>query len=183
MVLVPVDRWKGPTLKRFARRAAVAAALAAAPVLFFAGPAFASTASATAAVAQADSAAYEAQVVALTNVQRKAHGCRALRNDSRLAKAARAHSTDMVKQRFFSHTGSGGSTFAAREATAGYPRQSASGENIAWGFRTPRDVVTGWMNSPGHRANILNCGSAAVGVGLAHTAAGAAYWTQDFGRS
>jgi uncharacterized protein YkwD len=170
-------------LKRFARRAAVAVVLAATPVLFFAGPAFASTATTTAAVAQADPAAYEAQVVALTNVQRKAHGCGALRGDSRLAKAARAHSTDMVKQRFFSHTGSSGSTFVAREAAAGYPKQNATGENIAWGFRTPRDVVTGWMNSPGHRANILNCRSGAVGVGLAYTSSGAAYWTQDFGRS
>jgi uncharacterized protein YkwD len=88
----------------------------------------------------------------------------------------------MVKQGFFSHTGSSGSSFVAREISAGYPKKGPSAENIAWGFRTPQDVVTGWMNSPGHRANILNCGSVAVGVGLAYTSGGSAYWTQDFGR-
>jgi uncharacterized protein YkwD len=171
-------------VKRFARRATAAAALLAAPAIAVA--AFASTASAAPAsrppAVAADPAAYEAQVVVLTNTQRAANGCGALRVDSRLTAAARAHSTDMVQQKFFSHTGSNGSTFVAREVAAGYPRKSASAENIAWGYRTPQDVVTGWMNSAGHRANILNCSSTAVGVGLAYTASGAAYWTQDFGR-
>jgi uncharacterized protein YkwD len=166
---------------RFARRAAALAALVAAPVLAFAGPAFAAESKGKTTVA-VDKVAYENQVVALTNAQRKAHGCGALRNDTRLADSARAHSTDMVKQGFFSHTGSNGSSFVAREVKAGYPNRGASAENIAWGFRTPQDVVTGWMNSPGHRANILNCGSIAVGVGLAYTGGGSAYWTQDFGR-
>ncbi|MFI6073285.1 CAP domain-containing protein [Actinoplanes sp. NPDC051343] len=176
-------------MTRFVRRAAVLAALVAAPVLAVAGPAFAAEsghATGTKPVAvdkvAVDKVAYENQVVALTNVQRKAHGCGALRNDSRLAQSARAHSTDMVKQGFFSHTGSSGSSFVAREISAGYPKKGPSAENIAWGFRTPQDVVTGWMNSPGHRANILNCGSVAVGVGLAYTSGGSAYWTQDFGR-
>jgi uncharacterized protein YkwD len=166
---------------RFARRAAAFAALVAAPVLAFAGPAFASEGKAKPAAA-IDKVAYETQVANLTNAQRKAHGCGALRIDNRLIQSARAHSTDMVKQGFFSHTGSNGSSFVAREVKAGYPSRGASAENIAWGFRTPQDVVTGWMNSPGHRANILNCGSIAVGVGLAYTAGGSAYWTQDFGR-
>jgi uncharacterized protein YkwD len=168
----------------FARRAAALAALVAAPVLAVAGPAFAASAAdakGKPAVA-ADKAAYETQVVALTNAQRKAHGCGALRIDDRLVQAARAHSTDMVKQGYFSHTGANGSSFVTREVKAGYPAKGPSAENIAWGYRTPQDVVTGWMNSPGHRANILNCGSVAVGVGLAYTAGGSAYWTQDFGR-
>jgi uncharacterized protein YkwD len=168
---------------RFARRAAAFAALVAAPVLAFAGPSFAAEAKARPAPAGAvDKAAYETQVAALTNQQRRAHGCPALRIDDRLIASARVHSTDMVQQGYFDHTGSDGSSFVAREIKAGYPKQGPSAENIAWGYRTPQDVVTAWMHSPGHRANILNCGSIAVGVGLAYTRGGSAYWTQDFGR-
>jgi uncharacterized protein YkwD len=132
----------------------------------------------------ADSGAYssiEDQVIALTNQQRAANGCAALRTDSRLTVAARAHSTDMVTHNFFSHTGSDGSDFVTREARAGY--SAASAENIAWGWSTAEIVVREWMNSPGHRANILNCGNVAVGVGLVKKADGTPYWTQDFGRS
>ncbi|MEU8813653.1 CAP domain-containing protein [Actinoplanes sp. NPDC048796] len=163
-------------MKRFVRRAVVTAALAAVPTLFGA-PAFAA-----ATAAPTTPAAYEAEVVKLTNAQRTAHGCQALRTDARLTTAARAHSTDMVKQGFFSHTGSDGSNFVTREVRAGYPRNGAAAENIAWGYRSPQQVVTGWMNSSGHRKNILNCANTAVGVGLAYTAGGAPYWTQDFGR-
>ncbi|MBO3740117.1 CAP domain-containing protein, partial [Actinoplanes flavus] len=56
-----------------------------------------------------------------------------------------------------------------------------SSENIAYGYRTATDVVTGWMNSPGHRANILNCKSKTVGVGVAYATDGTPYYTQDFG--
>jgi uncharacterized protein YkwD len=121
--------------------------------------------------------------VRLTNVERTAKGCPALRIDDRLTAAARAHSADMVAARFFSHTGSNGSDFVARSAAAGYPRRDASAENIAWGYRTAKEVVTGWMNSPGHRANILTCASIAVGVGVTYNESGAPYWTQDFGRA
>ncbi|MEU4427107.1 CAP domain-containing protein, partial [Actinoplanes sp. NPDC024001] len=123
---------------------------------------------------------YEAQVVALTNAQRTANGCAPLRVDDRLTAAARAHSADMATQGFFSHTGSNGSTFVVRVTQAGYPSPSA--ENIAYGYRTSQDVMTGWMNSSGHRANILNCSSVAVGVGLVFKADGTTYWTQNFGR-
>ncbi|BEL03555.1 hypothetical protein Q0Z83_017460 [Actinoplanes sichuanensis] len=126
-------------------------------------------------------AAYEAQVITLTNAQRTANGCTAARTDDRLTTAARAHSTDMVTNGFFSHTGSDGSTFVTRANRAGYT--APSGENIAYGYRTPQEVVTGWMNSPGHRANILNCQSIAIGVGLVTKADGTAYWTQVFGRA
>jgi uncharacterized protein YkwD len=129
-----------------------------------------------------DASAYEAQVVTLTNAQRGANGCGALRADARLTVAARKHSADMVTKAFFSHTGSNGSDFVAREIGAGYPAAGPSAENIAWGYRTPQEVVTGWMNSPGHRANILNCSSVAVGVGMIRAADGSPYWTQDFGR-
>ena len=127
-----------------------------------------------------DAAGYEAQVVTLTNAQRTANGCGVLRVDDRLTTAARAHSSDMAAQGFFSHTGSDGSTFVTRVSRTGY--MGASAENIAWGYRTPQDLVTGWMNSAGHRANILNCSSVAVGVGVVVTADGTTYSTQDFGR-
>jgi serine protease len=126
-------------------------------------------------------AAYEAQVVALTNEQRTANGCGAARTDDRLTAAARAHSADMVAKNFFDHTGSDGSNFVTRATRAGYT--AASGENIAYGYRTPQEVVTGWMNSSGHRANILNCQSIAIGVGLVTKTDGTPYWTQVFGRA
>jgi uncharacterized protein YkwD len=125
--------------------------------------------------------AIEAEVVTLTNNFRQANGCGALRIDNRLVAAARKHSTDMVTKNFFDHTGSDGTNFVQREVAAGYTT-GASAENIAWGYRTAQDVVTGWINSPGHRANMLNCSSIAVGVGLAYKADGTPYWTQDFGR-
>ncbi|MBL7253943.1 CAP domain-containing protein [Paractinoplanes lichenicola] len=169
-------------MKRLVRKAIVTAALIAVPTLFSA-PAFAATsAEAPKKAAAVDQVAYENEVVKLTNAERTARGCKALRIDDRLVKAARAHSEDMVKQRFFDHTGSDGSNFVTREVRAGYPRNGASAENIAYGYRTPQQVVTGWMNSSGHRKNILNCSSIAVGVGLAMTSNGTPYWTQDFGR-
>lgn len=169
-------------MNRFVRRTIVAAAIVAAPLL--AGtPALAAAGTTTPKQpAVVDAVAYEAEVVKLTNAERTAQGCPALRIDERLVAAARAHSTDMVRAGFFSHTGSDGTNFVAREVAAGYPRKGASAENIAWGYRTPRDVVKAWMNSPGHRKNILNCASIAVGVGLAIKPGGAPYWTQDFGR-
>ena len=85
----------------------------------------------------------------------------------------------MVKRNYFSHTSPDGTTFVTRAKAAGYT--SPIGENIAWGYRTPEAVMTAWMNSPGHRANILNCKAKAVGVGLARKADGTPYWTQVFG--
>jgi uncharacterized protein YkwD len=128
------------------------------------------------------SSALEAEVVRLTNVERAKAGCSALRIDDRLVTAARAHSTDMVKAKFFDHTGSNGSDFVQREVAAGYPKNGASAENIAYGYPTAAQVMNGWMHSTGHRENILDCESTAVGVGLALTSDGTAYWTQDFGR-
>lgn len=135
----------------------------------------------TPATKPVESGSLETEVVTLTNNYRTANGCGALRIDTRLVAAGRAHSTDMVTNNFFSHTGSNGSTFVQREVAAGYST-GASAENIAWGYRSPQEVVNGWINSAGHRANILNCGSVAVGVGVAYKADGTPYWTQDFGR-
>jgi uncharacterized protein YkwD len=170
-------------LKRFVRNAVVTAALIAVPTMVGA-PAFAAaTAGTPKRAAVVDQAAYETEVVTLTNAERTAHGCPALRVDSRLTEAARAHSADMAKTRTMSHTGSDGSNFVTREVRAGYPKRDAAAENVAYGYQTPQQVVTAWMNSTGHRRNILNCANAAIGVGVALTSSGTPYWTQDFGRS
>ncbi|GLW28871.1 CAP domain-containing protein [Actinoplanes regularis] len=121
--------------------------------------------------------AQQADIVKLTNVQRAAHGCPALKVDSRLTAAARGHSAYMAQTGNFSHTGRGGSSFATREKAAGYPSPSA--ENIAYGY-VGKDLVSAWMKSPGHRTNILNCKSKTVGVGVVYKGA-TAYVTQDFG--
>jgi uncharacterized protein YkwD len=124
-------------------------------------------------------AADEAAVLSLVNQQRAKAGCPALARDSRLAGAARAHSADMAAHGYFDHTTPAGVTAAQRITNAGY-RWSSMGENIAEGQRTPADVMNAWMNSPGHRANILNCGFRNIGVGLAYDAKHTPIWTQDF---
>ncbi|GAA0570763.1 hypothetical protein GCM10010172_64020 [Paractinoplanes ferrugineus] len=115
----------------------------------------------------------------LINQQRAAHGCKPLTVDAHLLTAARAHSAFMATTGKFSHTGRGSSTFDYRIKTAGYSKPSA--ENIAYGYRSAAEVVSGWMNSPGHRTNILNCQSTRVGVGAVYAANGTPYYTQDFG--
>jgi uncharacterized protein YkwD len=127
----------------------------------------------------AGNAAFEAEIVNLVNAERAKIGCKALIVDTHLTTAARAHSTDMAVRTYFSHTTPEGVDFASRLTKAGY-RWSGAGENIAKGQRTPQDVMTSWMNSAGHRANILNCGFTNLGVGVAADATGAILWTQDF---
>ena len=119
---------------------------------------------------------FGAEVLRLTNIERAKVDCGALHADSRLAAAAQAHSTDMATRNYFSHTSPDGVTPWDRARAAGYASPSA--ENIAMGFRTPADVMAAWMQSSGHRANILNCASHAVGVGFD---ARGYYWTQLFG--
>lgn len=127
--------------------------------------------------------ALEDEVVTLTNAERRAAGCGEVDTDERLRDAARGHSRDMATNDYFSHTGLDGSSFVERAARAGFPAGRAAGENIAVGYRTPADVMDGWMNSEGHRDNILNCSHAVIGVGLAYDGQGRPYWTQVFGRA
>jgi uncharacterized protein YkwD len=128
----------------------------------------------------ADSTAKMAgDIVYLTNKQRALHGCKAVRNDARLAAASTAHSAYMARTGAFSHTGRGGSDFVHRDKVAHYPRPLA--ENIAYGYRTGLDVVKAWLASPPHRANLLNCKATTVGVGAVFSASGTSYFTQDFG--
>ncbi|HEX6472559.1 MAG TPA: CAP domain-containing protein [Streptosporangiaceae bacterium] len=120
----------------------------------------------------------ENEVIRLTNKARATAGCAPLTFDTRLRTAARLHSTDMGVHDYFSHTSRNGDTFADRIEAAGYPHPGA--ENIARGFQTAAEVMDGWMNSAGHRANILNCGLRAIGVGV-YFAPDGPWWTQDFG--
>jgi uncharacterized protein YkwD len=118
----------------------------------------------------------EMDVITRTNAERVQAGCPALRFDSRLAAAARAHSADMVDQHYFEHNSLDGTTPDERAAAAGYAE--LGGENIAYGQRSAAEVMNDWMNSPEHRRNILNCEYTTVGVGLDSRGM---YWTQDFG--
>jgi uncharacterized protein YkwD len=124
--------------------------------------------------------AYEAAVFAQVNQQRSQAGCPALTVDTRLVTAARGHSTDMANRGYFDHTTPEGVTFSQRVTQAGY-RWSMAAENIASGQQTPDSVMNAWMNSSGHRANILNCGYRNIGVGLAYDGRRTPFWTQDFG--
>ncbi|GII55748.1 hypothetical protein Pth03_41370 [Planotetraspora thailandica] len=121
----------------------------------------------------------EQQVLSLTNAERAKAGCRPLKANAKLRAAAYGHSADMSAQNYFQHDSKDGRTFADRIKAAGYS-YSAAAENIAEGYPTAAAVVDGWMNSPGHRANILNCTYTDIGVG--YVKAGGPYWTQDFGK-
>jgi len=118
-----------------------------------------------------------ARVVELVNSERSKAGCAPLKVNEKLTKAAQAHSEDMARHRNMSHTGSDGSNPGDRIKRAGYEWR-AYGENVAHGYRTPESVMKGWMSSPGHKRNILDCTFKEIGVGLAQPGY---YWTQDFG--
>ncbi|MGW0957258.1 CAP domain-containing protein [Streptomyces sp. NPDC002545] len=118
-----------------------------------------------------------ARVVELVNAERSKAGCSALTVNDKLTKAAQAHSEDMAAHRNMSHTGSDGSNPGDRITRAGYTWQTY-GENVAYGYATPEQVMAGWMSSAGHKANILNCSFKEIGVGLAQPGN---YWTQEFG--
>ncbi|HEY9474539.1 MAG TPA: CAP domain-containing protein [Mycobacteriales bacterium] len=122
---------------------------------------------------------YLQQVLDLTNAERAKAGCPALTMDSRLQQAAQGHSQDMADKDYFAHNDPDGTTPWDRAEAAGYP--NASGENIAMGYPTPAKVMEAWMNSSGHRANILNCESLELGVGYVVDDDRGAIWTQLFG--
>ncbi len=118
-----------------------------------------------------------ARVVELVNAERAQAGCSAVKVNATLTQAAQNHSEDMAASGIMSHTGSDGSDPGARITRAGYT-WSTYGENVAYGYSTPEQVMNGWMTSPGHKANILNCSFEEIGVGLAQPGN---YWTQNFG--
>ena len=103
-------------------------------------------------------------------------------NDA-LAAAALVHSQDMAKNDYFRHADPAGNTVAQRTTKQGYAWQTVS-ENIAAGLATPKQVVAGWLASPGHCANIMSADSAEMGAAYATETRSAMgiYWTQVFGR-
>jgi uncharacterized protein YkwD len=121
-------------------------------------------------------AAQAAQVVQLVNQFRDDMGCDPLKVDSRLTDAAQKHSTDMAQNNYFNHTSQDGRTFDQRIRAAGYPSPAA--ENIAKGQTSAQEVMRSWMQSDGHRRNILNCRYSTIGVAVDKQGW---LWTQDFG--
>lgn len=119
------------------------------------------------------------QVVTLVNKERVDNDCAPLTVDVHLTAAASTHSADMAQRKYFSHTTPEGTTFDQRIVSAGY--SSPGAENIARGQKSAESVMEAWMNSSGHRANILNCKLTTIGVGVDTTNKNDWYWTQDFG--
>lgn len=120
--------------------------------------------------------AYENEVVRLVNIERDKQGLKPLVSDWQLSRVARYKSQDMQDNGYFSHNSpTYGSAFNMMKSF-GISYRTA-GENIARGQRTPKEVVNAWMNSSGHRANILNSSFTKIGVGYAKDGN---YWTQMF---
>ena len=125
---------------------------------------------------------FDAQLLQLTNEQRRRAGLQPLRLSSKLGQAAQSHAQDMARNNIFSHTGSNGSTMVDRVKKVGYS-YSTIGENIAAGGATPAATIQQWMNSPGHRRNILNPSFTEIGFGYvaAPNTEYRHYWVQVFG--
>ncbi|MEG3922262.1 CAP domain-containing protein [Microcoleus sp. POL10_C6] len=128
------------------------------------------------------------RVLELTNIERSKLSLSPLTLNTQLLNAAENHSQNMALQDFFSHTGKDGSSFTSRITTTGY-KFSAAAENIAAGSSTPEQVVSSWMNSSGHRTNILNPNLKEIGIGYYFLADDTGtenfnhYWTQVFATS
>ncbi|MDO8185501.1 CAP domain-containing protein [Conexibacter sp. JD483] len=134
-------------------------------------------------------------ILCMLNRERAARHLSPLRRNPRLTTAADGHSRDMVRRRYFAHTAPGRVTFVRRITRARYARGGAAklGENLAWGMgdpAAPSAVVSGWMHSPEHRANILDPAFRSIGIGIAAgvpvatasaAAASGATYTTDFG--
>jgi len=136
-------------------------------------------------------AVVRAAILCLHNQIRAGRGLPLLRENAKLRRAAVGHSADMVDRRFFDHTAPGGSTFVQRIMATRYASRRVAwslGENLAWGtgsLATPREIMKAWMNSPGHRANVVRRSYREIGIGVVigtPTAGGdGATYTADFG--
>lgn len=128
---------------------------------------------------QAPGRAFELEVVRLVNIERAKYGLKPLQENWELSRVARYKSEDMSSKGYFSHTSpTYGSPFTMMRNFG--IRYSTAGENIAMGQRSAAEVMNGWMNSPGHRQNILNANFTQIGVGYATNSRGTPYWTQMF---
>ncbi|MFF2010784.1 CAP domain-containing protein [Streptomyces sp. NPDC058195] len=120
----------------------------------------------------------QAAVLTLVNQERAKAGCSPLTASSALTSLAQDYSQDMAARGFFDHTDPDGRSPWDRASKAGVKGLAA--ENIARGQADAQAVMTAWMNSPGHRANILNCDYKTFGLGV-HFGSGGPWWTQEFG--
>lgn len=117
-------------------------------------------------------------MLSLVNEERAKAGCSPVTTSTSLTALAQDFSEDMAARDFFGHTDPDGATPWDRAAAAGV--QGLGGENIARGQADAQAVMDAWMDSEGHRANILNCDYKTLGVGV-HLGSGGPWWTQDFG--
>ena len=124
----------------------------------------------------------ENEVIRLTNVERDKAGCGTVKLNTRLRTAMRLHVQELGRRGdlYISHVSADGRSFVDRARQQGYT--AAGGENVARGQRDAADVMNSWMNSDGHRANILNCDFKAIGVGAVKGVDGTIVWGQIFGR-
>lgn len=122
---------------------------------------------------------FQKEVVRLVNVERSKRGLSELSFNTELSNVATLKSQDMINKNYFDHTSpTYGSPFdMMKKFNISY---RTAGENIAKGQRTPAEVVNSWMNSSGHRANILNANFTDIGIGVAKSSNGTLYWTQMF---
>ena len=173
-----------------ARNVSIAAATAAL-MLGLAAPAVAACTGSGARPTHATLARARDATLCLINSARAQHGLGELRHARLLDRAAAAHSRDMVRRNFFSHNSPGGSTPAQRIRRTGYLRGARSwavGETIAWGtghLATPNSIVRGWLQSPEHRAILLDGRFRDLGIGIAigapNEGSNGATFTGDFG--
>lgn len=124
-----------------------------------------------------ENADYVQQIVDLVNQERAKAGLSPVTADSTVQTAAQVRAREIEKS--FSHTRPDGSSFDTALTQQGV-KFNGCGENIAWGQKSPQEVMTGWMNSAGHKANILNAKYTKIGVGYHQNASGTNYWTQEF---
>ncbi|WP_018665177.1 CAP domain-containing protein [Heyndrickxia acidiproducens] len=136
----------------------------------------ANTANTSSSKASSTLNAYEKEVVNLVNQERAKNGLSALQADTALSKMARVKSNDMLAKKYFDHTSPTYGTPFDMMKKFGITYHYA-GENIAMGQQTPQAVMKAWMNSEGHRANILNKNFTHIGVGYVENGH---YWTQEF---
>jgi uncharacterized YkwD family protein len=123
--------------------------------------------------------AYQQEVLNIVNKERTSRGLSALKLNMEVSKVATVKSQDMIDKNYFDHNSpTYGSPFDMMKKF-GITYRSA-GENIAMGQKTPQEVMTAWMNSEGHRKNILNSSFTEIGIGIAKDKNGRLYWTQMF---
>jgi uncharacterized protein YkwD len=127
--------------------------------------------------------AFQQELLRLTNAERTKRGLAALRLSPTLSSAAQRHAQDMIQRRYFDHTSPDGSQPRDRARAAGYQQANYVGENIAAGQDNAEAVVAGWMDSQGHRRNILNKNFKEIGFGYDYSASDeyGHYWVQVFG--